>query len=79
MIQFGNPVLATEIITHPEIRFLQSRAGVQSQVLIPFEFETRGGQNGIEHPARLKFPANTATRKDGILSFHINADADYEL
>jgi len=47
MIQFGNPVLATEIITHPEIRFLQSRAGVQSQVLIPFEFETRVGRTAL--------------------------------
>src|SRR6266480_4542223 len=79
MIQPGNPVVAPELIAHSEIRFLQSRAGIQSQVPIPFVFEARCGQNGIEHPMRLKFPANTAARNDGILSFHVNADTKYEL
>src|SRR5437899_3306630 len=58
---------------------IPSRAGIQSQVLIPFVFEARCGHNGIEHPLRLKFPADTAARNDGILSFHVNADANYEL
>src|ERR1700720_1227745 len=79
MIQFGNSVLATEIIAHSEIRFLQGRAGIQSQVLVPFVFETGRGQNGIEHPLRLEFPTNTAAGNDGILSFHVNADTNYEL
>src|SRR5205823_346221 len=79
MIQLGNPVVATEIVAYSKICFLQSRAGIQSQVLIPFVFETRCGQNRIEHPVRLKFPADTAARNDRILSFHVNADANYEL
>src|SRR6266536_222621 len=79
MIQSGDPVVATEIIAHSKIRFLQSRAGIQSQVLVPFVFETRCGQNGVEHPVRLKLPANTAAGNDGKLPFHVYADANYEL
>ena len=79
MIQFGNPVLATEIIAHSEICFLQGRTEIQSQILVPFVFETGRGQDGIEHPFRLEFPTNTATRNNRILSFHVNADANYEL
>src|SRR5438105_1510789 len=79
MIQPGNSMVATEIIAHSEICFLQSRPGIQSQVLIPFEFETRCRQNRIEHPVRLKFPADAAAGNDGKLSFYVNADANYEL
>src|SRR5438270_7910395 len=79
MIQPGNSVVATEIIAHSKVRFLQSRAEIQSQILVPLVFETRRGQNGVEHPLRLELPADTAARNDGILSFHVNADAKYKL
>src|SRR5205823_13657239 len=36
MIQPGNSMVATETIAHSEICFLQSRPGIQSQVLVPF-------------------------------------------
>src|SRR5207237_1482800 len=77
--QSGNPVVAPELIAHSKIRFRQSGAGIQSQVLIPFVFEARCGHNGVEHPLRLEFPADTTARNDGILSFHVYADANYEL
>src|SRR5438067_11199395 len=79
MIQSGNPVVASELIAHSKIRVLQSRDGIHSQVFVPVVVETRCGQNGVEHPLRLEFPADTAARNDGILSFHVNADANDEL
>src|SRR5204862_7028616 len=79
MIQSGNTVVAPELIAHSKIRFLQSGSGIQRQVLIPFVFEARCGHNGVEHPLRLEFPADTTARNAGILSFHVYADANYEL
>src|SRR5437764_15311570 len=79
MIQSGNTVVAPELIAHSKIRFLQSGSGIQRQVLIPFVFEARCGHNGVEHPLRLEFPADTTARNDGILSFHVFANANYEL